>query len=237
MSLTISRGNYTSISSSISPPPCTLEIKFSTQKSKDTSNRHQLIIGGIQRVNSKYDEYKIAWGIMIRNYSGGKYIEAKINDTFGMCSILYNGYDQGGKVIDDGEPHTIRLCINTNSSATIYEDGKKLTIRGRWDVKSHIDDHNITDLGIYLGGHWRLPDNYINAPTTFYYVKFANKCITDSHINKSDCSAYWTWNSDGYSVLNGVPDGRVYGVYDDITLDYIRHSTYKHSLDLYGIKK
>ena len=162
---------------------------------------------------------------------GGTYIRTKINDNFGYTIVLYDGYYQGGKVINDGEPHTIRLCIDTNSYATIYEDGK-LIIRGRWKVKSHIDDR-----GTYLGGYYKLRDNYIDAPTTFYYVKIAEKCITDSHINKSDCSAYCTWNSDGYRVLNGVPDGRVSGVCDDITLDYIRHSAYKHSLDLYGIKK
>ena len=179
---------------------------------------------------------------MIRdNFGNGeKYIEAKINNLFDMYPTFYtyyNGYYNGGKVIDDGEPHTIRLCIDTNSYATIYEDGKLIPIgNNRWDV-SHINNHDIIDAGIYLGGHYKLPYNYINAPTTFYYVKFANKCITDSHINKSDCSAYWTWNSDGYRVLNGVPDGKVYGICDDITLDYIKHSTYKHDLDLYGIKK
>ena len=171
---------------------------------------------------------------MIRDqYGVEKYIEAKINDDFDRYNTIYNGYYRDGKVINDGEPHTIRLCIDTNSYATIYEDGKFI-IGNLWNpCKS-----NIHDLGIYLGGFYKLPNNYINAPTTFYYVKIAEKCITDSHINKSDCSAYWTWNSDGYRVLNGVPDDRVfYGVCDDITLDYIRHSTYKHDLDLYGIKK
>ena len=168
---------------------------------------------------------------------GRKYIEAKINEDFDLYNTLYNGYYQGGKVINDGEPHTIRLCIDTNSYTTIYEDGK-LIMRGVWKVKSHNDDHDIIDTGTFLGGYFDSRYTYfINAPTTFYYVKIAKKCITDSHINKSDCSAYWTWNSDGYSVLNGVPDRKVSGVCDDITLDYIRHSAYKHDLDLYGIKK
>lgn len=192
-------------------------------------------------MNSRYDRYKIGWGIMIKdNYGDGrKYIEAKINDDFDYrYETIFNGCYHGGKVINDGEPHTIRLCIDTNSYTTIYEDGK-LIMRGAWEVKSHIDDDDIIDIGgTYLGGFHELRDNFINAPTTFYYVKFAEKCIIDSYINKSDCSAYCTWNSDGYRVLNGVPYGsRESWVCDDITLDYIRHSTYKHDLDLYGIKK
>lgn len=234
MSLTMRSDDYTAISSSMPPPPCTLEIKFSTQESKDTYNRNQLIIGGIQR-NSRYDRYEIAWGIMIKDHSGNgrKYIKTKINDDFDRYDTIYDGYYRGGKVINDGEPHTIRLCIDTNSYATIYEDGK-LIIRDTWKVESHIDDHDI--FGTFLGGYgWNLRNTCINAPTTFYYVKIAKKCITDSHINKSDCLAYWTWNSDGYRVLNGVPDGSGgSGVYDDITLDYIRHSAYKHGQDLYG---
>lgn len=156
-------------------PPCTLEIKFSTQESKGTYDHNELIIGGIQR-NARYNRYKIAWGIMIKNYYGEKYIKTKINDDFDRYCTLYDGYYRGGKVINDGEPHTIRLCIDTNSYATIYEDGK-LIITGTWKFKSHIDDYNIYDIGIYLGGYPDLLYNRIIEPTTFYYVKIAKKNV------------------------------------------------------------
>ena len=239
MSLTIfGRNSVISLSSIMPPPPCTLEIKFSTQGSSDPYKRNQLIIGGIQR-NTSDNKFNIAWGIMIKDHygDGRKYIKAKINNDR-IYDLDYDGFYKGGQVINDGDPHTIRLCINTDSVASIYEDGKRI-IRGRWEVKSHRDDNDINDIGIFIGGCYNLPDNCVNVPTTVYYVKFAKKCIIDSYINKSDCSDYYTWNSDGYRVLNGVPVQRESGtcVCDDITLDYIRHSAYKHDLDLYGIKK
>lgn len=177
---------------------------------------------------------------MIKDHDGDgrKYIQAKINNSFNMYNCDYDGFYQGGQVISDGDPHTIRLCINTDSVASIYEDGKRI-IRDRWKVKSHRDDNDIMDIGIFIGGVYSLPENCINAPTTVYYVKFAKKCIIDSYINKSDCSDYYTWNSDGYRVLNGVPVQRESDIYvcDNRILDYKTNLAYKHDLDLYGIKK
>ena len=165
---------------------------------------------------------------MVSYHYWDKYISAKIDDRFSFSdpdywgNSKYDGYYNHGKPIDDGEPHTIRMCIDGNSKVSIYQDGKCIIRDLLWNPPSY-------GIGMVLGQTY--------DTTTFYYIKIAKKCITDSHINKSDCSAYYTWNSDGYRVLNGVPDRKVYGVCDDITLDYIRHSAYKHELNLYGIKK
>ena len=234
MSLTIDY-DYTLITSSMPFPPCTLEIKFSTAKPKYyNSTDYRLLIGNFWRKNT--EEYEIAWGIMVSYHYGYKYISVKIDDRFSFSNPDYWGnakyddwYYHYGKSIDDGEPHTIRMCIDGNSKVSIYQDGKCIIRDLLWNPPSYGYG------GMYLRG---TPySRIILDTTTLYYVKIAEKCITDSHINKSDCSAYWTWNSDGYRVLNGVPDNRVDGICDDITLDYIRHSTYKHDLDLYGIKK
>ena len=236
MSLTIDY-DYTLITSSMPSPPCTLEIKFSTAKPKYyNSTDYRLLIGNFWRKNT--EEYEIAWGIMVSYHYWDKYISVKIDDKFSFLNpdywgnSKYDGYYHYGKPIDDGEPHTIRMCIDGNSKVSIYQDGKCIIRDLLWNPP-------LPDYGgrMYLCGTPHPHGRIILETTTLYYVKIAEKCITDSHINKSDCSAYWTWNSDGYRVLNGVPDNRVDGICDDITLDYIRHSTYKHDLDLYGIKK
>ena len=213
MSLTkISRNQYTIIDPFNWTPPCTLEIKFSTcdgGRGGDYWNNPTLL--GIERTGVDGD-----WAIAVIN--GYLYIWSGDGH--------YSHYS--GKLVNDGQPHTVRICVDVQSKATIYVDGVYAS-KISWNKP-----YGTSYLG-YNGVHGSA---LIQAPTTWYYIKFVNQYITDPRIDKSDCSAHYTWDSDGNMIKNGVAIKKLgWGKYDDITLDLTSHPSYNHNLDLYGKKK
>lgn len=166
---------------------------------------------------------------MIQDYHhpGEGYTTIMTSDDYNTYRMHYDGIYRGGKIINDGEPHTIRLCINEKFNVFVYEDGKRLSMKPKWDCGAFDS--------IYLGGYPRIYESQIQAPTTWYYIKFVKKFIIDSYISKSECSDYITWDSDGNMLNNGVIFNRIYwGEHDNRILDYKTNLAYKHELDLYG---
>lgn len=155
-----------------------------------------------------------------------------ISTTSGHIYIWSGDDDQSytGKLVNDQKPHTVRVCIDTNSMASVYVDGE-------FACKMHWTSPYGTN---YLGFNGADSDSssFSQAPTTWYYIKFANDYLTEPHIKRSDCSVYYTWDSDGNIVKNGTPIGKLdWGKHDNITLDTFIYPTYNHELDLYVIKK
>ena len=212
MSLTkTSRNQYTTMDPFDWSPPCTLEIKFSTvETGRGSDYWNNPTLLGIERTGVDGD-----WAIAVK--SGYLYIWSG------------DGNSYTGKFVGDGQPHIVRLCIN-GSRVSIYEDG--VFARQIYWSKPYGT--------MYLGHNGVHGSALIQAPTTWYYIKFINQYITDprTRIDKSDCSAHYVWDSDGNMIKNGIAIKKVgWGTYDDITLDITDHPIYNHNLDLYGKKK
>ena len=212
MSLTkTSAGQYFSIDQFNWTLPCTLEIKFSTCGAGSGSYWSNPTLLG----NEHSGHWAGDWGIAT---------------TSGYIYVWSGDGSQGyvGKLVNDKKPHTVRVCIDASSMASVYVDGE-FAHKMHWNCPWGAN---------YLGFNGVDGASYTQAPTTWYYIKFANDYLTEPHIKKADCSVYYTWDSDGNIVRNGTPIGKLnWGEHDDVTLDTFNYPTYKHDLDLYGKKK